>query len=690
MLSSLRVNERLIALTSFLLICLIGLSSFELFDLKENLIQDRKEKTRSVVEVAHSTITYFAEQVENNKMSKSQAQEQALKQLEQLRYHKTDYFWVNDENAKVLMHPFAKKLVGQDASGVKDTNGLAVFAEFAKIGKNGGEGFIDYLWPRPNSDEAIAKTSYVKGYAPWGWVVGSGIYIDDVDAIFMKDVGIVGTITLLVVLLGIFASFIISRSITQPIGKMIVMVNKLSKGDFSGEGPDTNHRNELGIMANALLLWKQSAIIAKRTAVALEDCTTSVILLAPDNTVLYTNQSASKLLLRLDSDFKAENPKFDCKAVENTSAATFIPEYDVLDNELSGPSNHHEMRVNLGQNTLKIAASRVSNDFGENLGTVLEVEDLTSQLTEEKLRIQAETEQRAAEQRQMDRQQQRAKKTSDLLEKQVIGAIRNVVSSTERMKREASSMTDISKESTEKSTVVTDASREASHSVQAVAAAAEQITRSILDIREQVNEAATTARNAVDDAKGANGAVQGLSNASIRIGDVVDLIQDIAAQTNLLALNATIEAARAGEAGKGFAVVASEVKNLASQTAKATEDIASQIGEIQGATQNAVSAIGQVTNAVEKIDAISSEIFERVDQQSHATNEINQNAQTAAHNTGRVTDNISEISDGSSSIGNAASDVLSATDELSGIAQDLNQTIDAYLKEMSVDERASA
>ncbi|MBO6825241.1 MAG: cache domain-containing protein [Sneathiella sp.] len=690
MLGSWRVKERLYALSGFLLICLVALSAFILFEMRLNLIDDRKEKAKNVVEVAHSTISYYADLASRNQLSTEEAKAETLKQLESLRYGTSDYFWINDKDALVLMHPFVKKLIGKSGKDIKDTNGVAIFTEAAKLGANGGSGYIDYLWPKPGSDIPVAKTSYVKGYAPWGWIVGTGIYIDDVNTIFMKNVIIVGLCTLAVLILGFLASLTISRSITIPVGEMVSTVKRLSKGDFSGDVKVGSTRSELGIMAEALRLWKQSAILAKRTDVALKECATSVLLLDPDDQLIYCNLSAENFLKHLEKHIRAHNPSFTGDAAIGLPAGSILPNFRKLKTDLDQQKGSLAVEITVSKRIWNVHLTHVINDFGENLGTVVEIDDLTDRIEEEMLKREAEKQQIESERVLMEQQRKRAQKTAELLENHVAVAIKDVVTSTEKMRAEAGRMNEISGRSSKQSSVVTDASRDATHSVQAVAAAAEQILRSIQDIREKVDMATDTARTAVQNAKSANETVQGLSDASIRIGDVVGLIQDIAGQTNLLALNATIEAARAGEAGKGFAVVAGEVKNLASQTAKATEDIANQVAAIQDATHGAVEAIGEVTSAVERIDEVSTDIFSQVNQQADATNEITVNAQTAANNTGRVTDNISEIADGSSQIGTAATDVLSASATLSDIASGLNLTVSDYLRELEEEDRKSA
>jgi len=170
-----------------------------------------------------------------------------------------------------------------------------------------------------------------------------------------------------------------------------------------------------------------------------------------------------------------------------------------------------------------------------------------------------------------------------------------------------------------------------------------------------------------------------LSKAAARIGDVVELINNIAGQTNLLALNATIEAARAGEAGRGFAVVASEVKALAEQTAKATGEIGQQITGIQSATQDSVGAIKEISGTIEKLSEISSTIAAAVEEQGAATQEISRNVQQAAQGTQQVSSNITDVQRGASETGSASSQVLSAAQSLSGDSNRLKLEVGKFL-----------
>ena len=226
------------------------------------------------------------------------------------------------------------------------------------------------------------------------------------------------------------------------------------------------------------------------------------------------------------------------------------------------------------------------------------------------------------------------------------------------------------------------ASEQASANVETVATSAEELASSIREIGRQVDESTRLAGAAVGEADSSNRQVQTLADSAQRIGEVVALITSIAEQTNLLALNATIEAARAGDAGKGFAVVASEVKNLASQTAKATDEIAAQIAEIQEATSSTVGSIKGVGERIRAMNEIAAQVASAVEEQNAATQEIARNVQQAAGGTQEVSDNIAGVSQAATETGKAASDVLSASNELSRQADELRGFVQRFLADV--------
>ena len=265
----------------------------------------------------------------------------------------------------------------------------------------------------------------------------------------------------------------------------------------------------------------------------------------------------------------------------------------------------------------------------------------------------------------------------------VIGeTLQNAATTAQQMQRTAEEVSGLSESTLTQCTTVASATEQASHNVEAVASASEELSASIREISQQVAQSNTVARNAAEEAESTNTVVKNLAEYSNRIGDVVNLITDIASQTNLLALNATIEAARAGEAGKGFAVVANEVKHLANQTAKATEEIASQIAQVQQATQTAVTAIGGIVTRISEVESISSAIAAAVEEQSAATGEISANVQQASTGTREVASEISGVLQSATQTGSAAQQVLAAVREVTAQANQIRQEVSGFLTDV--------
>jgi methyl-accepting chemotaxis protein len=555
-LGNLKIGRRMGLLVMLSVLGMVALGAVDAWRARNMLVHDREVKTQHVVEVAYSVVAGYYAQAQAGTLTEDAAKQAAMAAIETLRYGDNDYFWINDMTPVMLMHPFSKKLLGQELGGLKDNSGKLFFAEMVEVVKAQGAGFVQYDWPKPGAEAAVPKVSYVKGFKEWGWVIGSGIYIDDVNAIFWQMVTVQGATLLGILAVVLLASMVIANSISRPLVAATGSMKRLAEGDKSIEVRNTELKSEIGDLARALEVFKQNALEMDRLA--------------------------------------AEQAAQESRAAEDKRRAMLA--------------------------------------------------------------------------------------LADSFESAVQGVVTQVSAASTEMRASAESMAQTTNETASRSGAMASAADVAFNNVQSVAAATEELTASIAEISQQVESSAGIARDAVQEAKRTDTTVSALSDAAQKIGDVVKLISEIAAQTNLLALNATIEAARAGEAGKGFAVVASEVKNLATQTAKATEEISTQIVSMQGATGNAVSAIQAIASTIGRIDQIAATIAAAVEEQGAATQEISRSIQQAAGGTREVSENVSVVATSVGEAGRIAGDVLGAASELAQQSDIMRREVDSFLQ----------
>jgi methyl-accepting chemotaxis protein len=330
---------------------------------------------------------------------------------------------------------------------------------------------------------------------------------------------------------------------------------------------------------------------------------------------------------------------------------------------------------------LKVASGDLSVDTGyaargDEIGALAGALDTFKQQAGEKIRIEAQERDRNAG---ATARQQAIEGYVGEFEGLVRQTLDQLGDASGQMRTTSTGLSTVSRQTNERVQVAEKASGEASMSVETVAAAAEELSASINDISQQAAHAAGIASRAVSQARETDGTVQGLAKSAGRIGEVVGLINSIAAQTNLLALNATIEAARAGEAGRGFAVVASEVKSLASQTAKATEEISEQIADIQKVAGDAIDAIKGIGSIIGEVNEVATAIAAAVQEQGAATQEITRSTQFAAQGTKNVSENITGVKLDADASAAAADNVKRASETLETQSQQLGHQVTAFL-----------
>ncbi|QBG36377.1 methyl-accepting chemotaxis protein [Litorilituus sediminis] len=225
------IQQRLAMLVGFIILALIAIDSFTLSDGYRSLLNQKKTTTNELVDTAYSVIEHHYKLQQEGTLSKDQAQQRALEVIKSLRYDSNNYFWVNDYQPTMIMHPIKPALDGKDLTGIKDPDGTQLFVEFVKVADAQGQGFINYKWAKPGFDEPVDKIGFVKGFKPWQWIVGSGTYLDDIDATFAKQRNLLIIESVVIALIIIAISYVIGKSILLPTQAASALMRDIAQGE---------------------------------------------------------------------------------------------------------------------------------------------------------------------------------------------------------------------------------------------------------------------------------------------------------------------------------------------------------------------------------------------------------------------------------------------------------------------------
>lgn len=445
----------------------------------------------------------------------------------------------------------------------------------------------------------------------------------------------------------IFGAFT-AQVVGAPLRRIAAQVADIAAGRTRTPVTDRNRRDEIGSIALALEALRGAAQKAFAQGQMLEQMGNGVMVADPQEgfTINYLNPEGMALMRLVEASLPAK-----AQALVGVKLDALSRELAALKPMMADPARlPQESRLRIGAESFELKISAIRDDAGHYVATML-----------------------------MWRLVTRQARLADDFQAEVGSVVQAVAQSAEQMRQGVETMGRAADTGGREADAVAEVSARAGHDVQAVAASAEELAASVAEITRQVSDGAEVARAAAEEARATDATVQGLVQAAARIGDVVRLISDIAGQTNLLALNATIEAARAGEAGKGFAVVASEVKSLASQTARATEDIATQINAIRTTTEDAATALRNIGATIERMNEVTTAIAGAVEEQGAATREIARSASQVAEGTGAVVRRIGDVQRAAGATGSAANGMRQASEALTQQANTLRGKADQFL-----------
>ena len=357
--------------TTILAICILSFSLFfSISELKESLFNERRDKTRSVVEVALSTLKYFHELQTQNILTEAEAKKEAISQLKSLRYNKDNYFFMFDTNLTMIMHPIRKELTNKDVSQLKDSTGTRQYVKFLETVKKYKSGFVQHRGPKIGIDKKIdfKKISYVGAFEPWGYIVGSGLYVDDLDAAIWKFGSNIVMLGILFLFLICAMNGMLSRSITGPLTRSIDTIKQIFAGNLDVELAKGKRLDEIGDLERAMLVMRDNSVNLIRIKSGLENTLNPLIIVDKQNDIVFKNKSAVSMIDMLSKNSGTPSDIKSLNSFNQKELLTFLDDATL-----------QTQNIELGDYLFKLMKAPVFNNNAHVIGFVIEWVDITAE-----------------------------------------------------------------------------------------------------------------------------------------------------------------------------------------------------------------------------------------------------------------------------------------------------------------------
>jgi methyl-accepting chemotaxis protein len=657
------IKLRLLLLVTIAILGLVLLGGVALNSLHQKLVDEKKEQLTKLMDGIFSQLDIYQKRVSSGELSQEAAQKEAIAFIKGMRYGNGDYFWINDMFPKMIMHPTVPKLDGTDISTNQDKKGNYLFIDMVNVVKNSAShsGFVNYYWIRPNTTNPVAKLSHVRQYPAWGWIVGTGIYIDDIDASFSEVLTHLVMVFALV-LLGLFALGALTiRSVSNAIKEIVGYVAQSARDmHFGVRLPERQDElNEISRSMNTLLsALEQGLAEANKVVGAIANADFNQRMTGNylgDLEVLKTGingsaHSVSFMMGELEKVMQGLNAgKFDTRMdtkvpqafrdlVETAlnSIHSIIADINVVMNQMNAGDFNARVNANAAGDLLMMK-DNINNSMDNIAKAITAISDVVSAQADGDLtKLLPSGEFKGQLHDLKNAINYSSSKVKDVVGQTIISS--NVVSdAAEQVSQGSSSLSSRVQEQAAALEQTSATMNEMTAAVQANTANARKVADLTRQVQGQSSEGVHVMQQTIE-------AMQSIRESSHKISDIVTIIDSIAFQTNLLALNAAVEAARAGEHGRGFAVVASEVRALAGKSADAAKDIKGliedSVSRIQAGTQLAdksgdmlngiSSSIEQVAGMVDQIATASTEQATGINQVHRAMSDIDRVTQENA------------------------------------------------------------